>query len=208
MQDVAMDNQTKLSLSRLHVIRTHLHPTWYLAVVLITVILVTEYPGDYPLLERVAFGLFGSLVFLVSTAIVQILVNIVTLLLHVPVRNTILFVFGGIALVPEDSTHPRLEIIRVLVTFLLNLVVAGIFNWLYLIQPTGSSPVILQLQWLTFFWYAIALFHILSVYPLAGGRIMAAIIWKATDNYLGSMRLATRMGWLLGIGLILGSLVL
>ncbi|MBI4188663.1 MAG: CBS domain-containing protein [Chloroflexi bacterium] len=202
-----MDNQPDLG--RLLSVRMRVHPTWYLAVILITSILVTQYPGNYALWERVLMGLVASLLFLASMAVVQILTNLVSILARIPVRNATLFIFGGVAQVPEDSTSAGRETVTAIVTLLLNLMVAAAFNWLYLSQSrTSSSPIMLLLQWLTFFWYMLVLFHIVPAFPLAGGRVLAAGVWKVTNSYLRSMRLATTIGWCFGVGLSLGGAAL
>ncbi len=202
-----MDNQAKTE--HLLSIRMRVHPAWYLAAILITGILVTQYSGDYPLRERIFLGLIGSLLFLASMTVVQFLTNLASLLLHIPAKNVTLFVFGGVTQVPEDSTSAGREAIVAVVNLLLNILVAAVFYWLYLGQTgTFNSPIVLLLEWLAFFWYMLALFHIFPAFPLAGGRILAAVIWKATGSYLRSMHIVTPIGWCFAAGLILGGVIL
>ena len=162
-----MDSQTVPRL--LNSTRIRLHPTWYLAIILITTILVTQYPGNYTFRDRIFLGLAGGLLFLASMTLVQVLTNLAARLIHIPVRNAMLFVFGGVAQVPEDSTSPGRELATAGVNLVLNFGAAVIFNWLFLRRAEAdTSVIVLLLQWLAFFWYIVALFHLLPAYPLAG----------------------------------------
>lgn len=202
-----MDNQPIIE--RLLSVRIRLHISYYLVVVLITGILATQYPVNYPLPERILLGLLGSLLFLASLLIVQLLNNLAAILVRIPVKNSRLFVFGGVAPVPEDSTSPRREIAAAIVTFLINLIMATVFNWLFLSQSSANSIlIVLILQWLAFFWYMLALVHIVPAFPLVGGRILAAILWKTRGSYLGCIRLTATIGRFTGIGAILGGIAL
>ncbi len=202
-----MDNQPVLE--RLISVRIRMHASSYLVIALIAGILATQYPVSYPLEQRILLGLLGGLLFMASLIIVLLLNNLSVILMRIPVKNCSLFVFGGVALVPEDRTHPGREIAAAIVTFLINLMMATVFNWLFLIKSGASSiSIVLILQWLAFFWYMLALVHILPAFPLAGGRILAATLWKTRWNYLRSVRLATAIGRGSGIGAILGGIVL
>jgi predicted transcriptional regulator/Zn-dependent protease len=202
-----MDSQTG---SRLFIsTRIRVHPTWYLAIILIAGILVTQYPGNYPLRDRIFLGLSGGLLFLASMTIVQVLANLAANLMRIPVRNAMVFVFGGVGQVPEDSTSPGQEAATAGIALLLNFVMAVVFNWLFLSRTDADSPVIvLLLQWLAFFWYILALFHLLPAYPLVGGRILAAVMWKVTGQHLRSLRKAANVGWCFGLALVLSGVAL
>jgi CBS domain-containing protein len=197
------------SLKRLLSIRMRVHPTWFPTVVLITAILVTQYPGYYPLWERILLGLLGSLLFLIIIIVIGILTNLAAILSNIQVRNATLFIFGEVIIVPEDGLRPEHEVIIALVTLLLYLVVAIIFNGLYLVQSHLShSPFVLLLQWLAFFWYILALLHIMPVYPLACGRLVVAGIWKWKRQYFRVLRFSARTGLGLGVILALAGLAL
>ncbi len=196
-------------LKRILSIRIRVHLTWSLSIILITVILVTQYPGYYPLWERILLGFTGGLLFLALIIIVGLLTNLAAILSHIRVRNAMLFIFGEVIIVPEDDLRPEHEVILALITLLLTLVVAVLFNGLYLVQShISNSPFILILQWLAFFWYILTLLHIIPVFPLAVGRLLVAGIWKWKGRYLRLVRLSAITGIILGICLAMGGLAL
>jgi CBS domain-containing protein len=197
------------SLSSLLSVHIRIHPTLFFVPILITAILVTQYPGYYPLYERILLGLFGSLLFLAVVIIIGVLTNLAAILAHIPVRNTMFFFFGEVIIVPEDGLRPEHEVIIALFTLLLYLVVAIIFNGLYLVQSHAiSSPFVLLLQWLAFFWYILTLMHIIPVFPLACGRLVVAGLWKWRWKYLKVLRFSAMIAFGLGICLALGGLAL
>ena len=194
--------QSRVYFSRFRPVRVRVHPTWYLAAVLVTGILVTQYPGSHALWELIVLGLVGSLFFLLSMAAVAALVLVAGMLARVEVRNLTIFVFGGVAVVPEDGTSPRYETWSAILTLLFNFVVAGIFNWIYVAQAGNSDSLFVpMLQWLAFFWYMLAILHVLPAFPLAVGRIVASGIWKSSGNYLRAVRWSGRIGFFIGLAI-------
>jgi CBS domain-containing protein/Zn-dependent protease len=190
-------------------IRTRVHSSCYIAILLIAGILVTQFPQDYPVWQRVIVGVAGGSLFLASTIISQILTNIAGLLVGIPLRNVTLFVFGEVAQVPEDGTRPFLEAIMGVVALFLNVIMAVVFNWLFLNQSgVGNILVLDLLQWLSYFWYMLALFNIMPFLPLAGGKILVGIIWKTTGDYLRAIRAATLLGWGFSLILTIGGFLL
>jgi CBS domain-containing protein len=177
--------------------------------ILIAGILVTQFPQDYPLWYRVVIGATGSILFFVSMIISQILFNIIALILGIPLRNVTLFILGQATQVPEDGMRPSLEAIMGAVVLFLNVIMAGIFNWLYLGQSSAGNILILDLlQWIAYFWYLLALLHLMPFLPLAGGRILVAILWRTTGNYLRAIRITTLLGWGFSLILTVGGLLL
>ncbi len=199
-----MDNRPLLR--RLLSVRVRVHATWFVAGMLITGILVTQYAGYRALWERILLGLFGSLLFFLSMVVVAVAGHALAIIARIRVSNITLFAFGGVTVVPEDSTRPGREALMAGATLLLNFAAAGLFNWAYLrAANTNGSLLVPLLQWLAFFWYMVAIFHILPAFPLAGGRILTAAVWKSTGNYLRAVRWSGRIGFVLGVGIgILG----
>ncbi|MDO8637778.1 MAG: CBS domain-containing protein [Dehalococcoidia bacterium] len=201
------DTQSHPDLSNALKVRMRIHASWYLAFILLIFVNVTQFPGDYPLWQRIAFGTAGIVVFFLTVVLRQFQLNLLAIHMGIPLRNVTLFTFGGATRVPRDTTRPGIELLMAGSGFVFNLIVAGILQWISLREPITSSPLIAALvQWSAFLWYILALFHLVPALPLEGGRILLAILWKSTGNYRIAVRISTSTGWGFGSLFILGGI--
>ena len=181
--------------------RLRLHYTWLMAVVLITAGVVTQFSITYPLWQRVMLGLAACLLFFLAITIREFILNFIASRRGVPVRSVTLFVFGGLSQIDREDNLPSVETLLAVVGMLSNLIIAAIFYLVYFIMArTGNIVIDVLVQWLAFITFMLTLFHLLPGYPLDGGRLLRAVIWKATTNYEKATRIASWCGW--GIGLL------
>lgn len=182
--------------------RTRINSSWYFAVILVTWVLSTQISDAYAVWQKLAIGLTGALIFLVSMIIAQWIIDFVMVFQGLRLRNVVLFVFGGHTAVPGDLTRPALEVFTAGAQVLVTVATAAVFNWIYAARSNtpGAQPTVLQL--LAFVWYMLAAFHLLPAYPLAAGRALAAAIWKASGNRLLGARLTSGMGQLFGLAML------
>ncbi len=182
--------------------RTRYNTSWYFAIILLTWVLSTAVSQDYQTWEKLAIGLIGGLLFFVSMVVAQTIVDFVMVYQGMPLRNVVLFVFGGQTAVPANVTRPSLEVYTAATQFGVAVLMAALFNWIYALRSNapGSQPTVLQL--LSFVWYMLAIFHLLPAYPLAGGRAVAAAIWKGTGSRLRGITLTSFSGQLLGLAML------
>ncbi|GAI48212.1 unnamed protein product, partial [marine sediment metagenome] len=118
----------------------------------------------------------------------------------IPVESVTLFVFGGVPQIAKEATSPILELLSAVVGLLSNLIIAGIFYVVYLVMAHGGNIIIdVLVQWLAFIFFMLALFHFIPAFPLDGGRILRALLWKATGNYERVTRIASWTGWSVGL---------
>ncbi|MBF8304610.1 MAG: Peptidase [Dehalococcoidia bacterium] len=168
------DTQSHPDLSNALKVRMRIHASWYLAFILLIFVNVTQFPGDYPLWQRIAFGTAGIVVFFLTVVLRQFQLNLLAIHMGIPLRNVTLFTFGGATRVPRDTTRPGIELLMAGSGFVFNLIVAGILQWISLREPITSSPLIAALvQWSAFLWYILALFHLVPALPLEGGRMLS-----------------------------------
>jgi hypothetical protein len=66
------------------------------------------------------------------------------------------------------------------------------------------TPVLLSLSWLLFWNVLLLAFNLIPAFPLDGGRIARAIIWRVTGEKSSGTRIAARMGE--GFGLLLAGI--
>jgi Zn-dependent protease len=125
-----------------------------------------------------------------------------------------LWFFGGIAKLDRDSESPgeefRVAAAGPAVTLLLFAAAAAASVALYgadevtdviQLEPGVADPLELLVSWFAFMNLALFVFNLLPAFPLDGGRIARAIVWKATSDRTKGTIAAARLGQ--GFGFLL-----
>ncbi len=134
----------------------------------------------------------------------------------VQVQRIELFLFGGTTYMSRDAQTPGEEfriaaagplgtLLFIAVCLGVDLALVGPHRLLHAVELDGTvpiTPVLLALSWLLPMNILILLFNIVPAYPLDGGRIARAAIWKLTGDKLRGTRSAARMGE--GFAILLG----
>ncbi len=162
------------------------------------------------------------------TTVVTVLCFFVSLIIHemghaiaarregIQVQRIELFGFGGTTYMSRDSQSPGEEfriavagpigtLIFVLICLAIDLVLVGPHRLMHAILLDGTvqiTPVLLALSWLLPMNVLILIFNVVPAYPLDGGRMARAAIWKVTDDKLRGTRSAARLGE--GFAVLLG----
>ena len=190
-------------------IRPRIHYTWFLAIVLITVAIVTHFSLAHPLVQSVIVGLATSLLFLITIGAREFVLNFIATRKGIRVESVILFAFGGLPNEDRNTTAPVLELLLAISGALLNLVIAGVFSAIYFaLMDTGHILVDMLVQWLAFIWLTMAIFHFVPGFPLDAGRALRALLWKITGDYEKATRIAGWTGWGIGVALTIGGIPL
>lgn len=182
--------------------------SWFLIFFLILwTLTVGVFPSSYPGLDGAVYlgmGLAGTLLFFASLLAHELSHSVVARRKGIPVEGITLFIFGGMAHTRMEFEEPGDEFQIAGVGPLSSLVIAGLF---YLIGWLGA-----QLGWsvavtgvaayLALINVALAVFNLLPGFPLDGGRLFRAAVWRVT----GDLRKATR--WASAGGKVLGYLLM
>jgi Zn-dependent protease len=134
----------------------------------------------------------------------------------IEVQRVELFLLGGTTYMSRDSQTPGEEfriaaagplgtLIFIAITLGLDLALVGPHRLLHAIELDGTvqiTPVLLALSWLCVMNIMIFIFNLVPAYPLDGGRIARAIVWRVTGDKLRGTRAAARLGE--GFAVLLG----
>jgi len=198
-----------ISLGKILGIPLRLHYTWFIVFALVTISLVLYFPGDYPTVERIAFGILTSILFFASIIIHELAHSVLAIRNGIPVKEITLFVFGGISQITKEATRPNTELLIAIVGPLASLAIAGIFYGLSILLAQAQQTLIADLmQWLAIINVILALFNLVPGFPLDGGRVFRAIIWRRTGNYHRATRLATKVGQGIAYAFVAGGMVI
>jgi len=196
------------NLGQIFGVRVRLHYTWFAAIVLLTAAVVTQFSTAYPLWQRTMLGIAASLLFFLAIITREFVLNFIATSKGLPVKSITLFVFGGVSQTAKGVTLPALELLLAVAGMLSNLVIAGIFYVVYFgLAQTGSIIIDVLVQWLAFIFFMLALFHFFPGFPLDGGRVLRALLWKTADNYERAARVASWAGWGIGVIFTIGGIV-
>jgi Zn-dependent protease len=166
------------------------------------------------------------------TTVVTVLVLFASLIVHelghafaarhegIAVRRIDLFLFGGLTEMSRDAATPGEDfkiaaagplatLGFVLVCLALDLAIVGPHRLVHAAELGGTSkitPVLLSLSWLLFWNVLLLVFNLVPAFPLDGGRIARAIVWRVTRDKQRGTRAAAQLGQgfallLAGVGL-------
>jgi Zn-dependent protease len=154
------------------------------------------------------------------TTVITVLVLFASLIVHelghalvarrqgIEVKRIDLFLFGGLTQMDRDAATPAEEFkvaaagplatfLFVLLCLAVDLVLVGPHRLVHAATLDGDvriTPVLLSLSWLLFWNVLLLVFNLIPAFPLDGGRIARAAVWKATGDKVRGTRAAAQLG--------------
>ncbi len=191
-------------------IRIGVDPSWFLILFLLIFWLSPNFRSVLHSSDGVAY----------LTTVVTVLLFFVSLVWHelghslaarsqgIEIRRIDLFLFGGLAQMSRDTRTPgeefKVAAAGPLATFgfvvlclIVDLVIVGphrLVDAARLDQSIRITPVLLSLSWLLLMNVLILAFNLVPAFPLDGGRITRAIVWRMTADKARGTRAAAQLG--------------
>ncbi|HEX7125496.1 MAG TPA: site-2 protease family protein, partial [Thermodesulfobacteriota bacterium] len=198
----------RIPLFRVAGIQVNANWSWLIIVALITVSLAGGFfPAALPGRSPAAYWLLGlltALLFFGSLLAHELAHSLVARAYGLPVREILLFVFGGISNIEREAHEPRVEFRVAVVGPLTSFAIAGL-AWLLGQATSGATRVVLG--YLVVVNLFVGIFNLLPGFPLDGGRVLRAWLWHRWRDAGRATRAAagvgTGLGWTL---VVLGAL--
>lgn len=199
-------------LIRIRGIDVGLHWSMTIVFALLTISLATAYfPATTPDLPDAAnwiIAIVASVLFFTSILLHELGHSFVALRYGIPVKNITLFIFGGVAQLSGRAKSADIEFRVAAAGPIVSLALSAIFGLIWLVARNVdfiAAPAL----WLATLNLILALFNLLPGFPLDGGRILRALVWKSTGSERRAAQVAMVSGQILAFGLIgLGALLL
>jgi Zn-dependent protease len=209
---------SSIKLMDLFGIRIGLGSTWFLILFVMILLLSPSFRQ----------ALHGSDFEAYLTTVLTVLVLFASLIIHelghavaarrqgIRVDRIELFLFGGFTQMSRDAMSPgedfKIAAAGPLATFgfvllclALDLAIVGPHRLIHAAALDGTvhiTPVLLALSWLLFWNVLLLAFNLVPAFPLDGGRIARAIVWRVTGSKRQGTMTAARLGQ--GFALLLG----
>jgi len=173
--------------------------------------LVGFYAADYyvtivhgsTIIELLIVGLINGLIILFSILIHELTHSLIAQRYGLKVSEIELYLFGGVSKIEQEPTTPNSELIISVFGPISSLIIGGIFLAVLFLVPFKMLPIIT----VTLFYSGISniglgLFNLIPAYPVDGGRVLRALLWKRRHDILSATKTAARVGSLFAYGLM------
>jgi Zn-dependent protease/CBS domain-containing protein len=199
-----------IHIGRIFGVQIGLHPSWFVIALLVTyTVAAGQLPAAYPNWDPALYWVVGALIALLffgSVLAHELSHALVARRYGLKVKEITLFIFGGAATLEGETKRPLDEALIAGVGPLTSLLIGGIL--------LGIDAIIKQPQmaaitgWLGFINLTLGFFNLIPGFPMDGGRILHAILWKLRGDRSVATRNAAGVGRLFGYLLIAGGVFL
>jgi Zn-dependent protease len=189
-----------------------LHASWFLIFGVLTWSFASGFfPAEYPNLPTLAYWLLAvatSVLFFGSVFLHELGHTYVAVRNQIPVRGITLFLFGGVALLAHEPRTPGAEFRIAIAGPLVSLGLAITFGGSWFLDqhlPYLAAPS----MWLARTNFVLAVFNMIPGFPLDGGRVLRALIWKLSGSLHRATQTASVTGQLAAFGFLMwGALII
>lgn len=183
--------------------------SWLLLALLITWSLgAGVFPEEYPDLPRqvyawmglaCAIGVFFSIVFHEFSH------SVVARQFGLPIKGITLFIFGGVAEMEDEPPSPKSEFLMAAAGPLASFLLAYLFSEVAALAIAREWPVsfVGVFDKLAYINLVVAIFNLVPAFPLDGGRMLRAALWKWKEDMHTATRISSRIGSGFGLTLML-----
>ena len=172
--------------------------SWIFIFALITWALAgNRFPSQYPHWTPWQYwlvGLMTSLLLFSSVLAHELTHSLVARRKGEEVRSITLFLFGGVAEISEEPDAPAKEFIIALAGPISSLIIAALFFVLWYSMRGISEPIAALTRYLYIINGILAVFNMIPGFPLDGGRVLRAIVWKVTSDLKRATRISSITG--------------
>ena len=184
-----------------------IQPLWFVIFGLITWSLaVGWYPSQVPGIATGtawALGAASALLLFASVVAHEYGHAIVARRRGVDVEGIDLWLLGGVARMRGEARNPSDELAYAVAGPAVTLVLAALFGGLAALVSHRSAPELHALLYYEALVNALLLgFNLLPAFPLDGGRVLRALLWRRSGDAVRATRTAARIGRAFGIALI------
>src|SRR6266700_863460 len=199
-------------IGRIAGIDINIHISWLIILVFLTFWLANGYfPMAYPGRTQgtyVVLGLVSTVLLFVSVLLHELAHSFVARARGLPVHSIVLFIFGGVSNIEREPQTAGVEFSMAFVGPLTSLLIGAFCYGLLFLLRGSQSPVVPILSYLAFTNILLGVFNLIPGFPLDGGRVLHAILWKLTGNVSMAMNVATRVGQIVAYLIIVSGVLL
>jgi Zn-dependent protease/CBS domain-containing protein len=181
-------------------IPVHVSPYWFVVVGVLVVIYAHDFSTDLSTTMRYVLAAAFVILLYASVLVHELSHSVVARSYGLPVRRILLYPLGGVSEIEREAPTPGREFAVAGAGPALSLALGGLgWGLAQLVQYGIAGALIRQLMWANII---VGVFNLLPGLPLDGGRMLRAVLWKATGRPTTATIAAAWVGRVLALGLL------
>lgn len=207
-----MIGRASLKIGSIGSIEINVNVTWLAVFALLVYWLrvgyIAENAGDITGVVAWLISAAGALILFASVLAHELSHSLVAIRNGLPIKKITLFIFGGVAHMQSEPRTPGVELKMAIAGPIMSISIAAVAGLLRFGllggNPTGVAALITE-----YAFYAntvLACFNLVPGFPLDGGRVLRALLWKITRDYVRSTVVASGVGRAFGLLLVFAGL--
>lgn len=162
---------------------------------------------NIPLWELMLVGLLNGFIILFSILIHELMHSIMAQKYGLKVSEIELYIFGGVSKIEEEPRTPKSEFVISIVGPMISVLFGGILYIFYLVPIPFPAFLSVTFFYSGFTNLLLGAFNLLPAFPMDGGRVLRAYLWKRRGNIVDATRTASKVATYFGYGfMVLGFL--
>lgn len=185
------------------------HFSWLVIFGLITWSLSTFYfpkaAPELPALSHWITGAIAAILLFVSVALHELAHSFIALRYRLPIVSITLYIFGGVSQMKSEPPDPGAEFRIAVAGPLASFVLAFLFFLLYAVAAGElATALFLYLAQLNLI---LGVFNLIPGFPMDGGRVVRAFIWKKSRDFFYATRKAAAYGRKIALSFVIFGLL-
>ncbi len=149
-------------------------------------------------------GIVGAAGLFVSIVAHELAHSVVARQYGLHMKGITLFIFGGIAEMPDDPPTPKAEFMMAIAGPISSMIIAALFYGIYAAGTAIGTPgpVNAVVLYVAIINGLLAAFNTVPAFPLDGGRVLRSVLWWVKGNLRWATRISSNVGTGFGVFLI------
>lgn len=186
--------------------------TWVFIALLLSWALAQGYfPAVYEGFTKITYwwmGVTAVIGLFLSILLHELAHSVVARAFGMEIKGITLWLLGGVAEMADEPPNPRVEFLMAIAGPVVSVILALLFlTASSLTVGNGLTPFGAVLRYLGLLNFVLAAFNMIPAFPLDGGRVARAALWAWKGDYYWATRVASRMGSIFGLTLMVFGVV-
>ncbi|NTW72571.1 MAG: CBS domain-containing protein [Eubacteriaceae bacterium] len=183
--------------------------SWFAIFGLVSFMLATNYfPQFYPDWNSTLRWMIGgitALMFFASVLLHELAHSLVSIRLGIQVKKITLFIFGGVAQIEKEPDEPLQELKIAIAGPATSVFIAILTYFIAAVLNSTGAPdyATVPFSYISTTNIILAIFNMIPAFPMDGGRVFRALIWRTTGDLKKATKTASSLGVMFGYFLIM-----